>query len=505
MTGQAPRERSPNTATTAGDGAWLRLDPRTIWASTAVVAGGLIAVALPLTIGLVISGVSTGWIILWTVGGVLLGSAGTAMGEWIRVHITRYRIDDHRIERKVELWGSSHTALAAERVRTIEISADLVQRWFGIAGLRLASGETDGVRFQLVALDRQTAERLRTRLLKTRGSPDTEQLTAWRPGWVRYAPVSILTPTLGVLGYGVVLQVADWFNLVPAMLDSVWETVSGIPWPALVAIGVLAGILVGAFATIVVFIESWWKYELERHSDGSLELRRGLLVGRHTSFDGRRIRGVTLHEPPGLRALRAARLDIIAVGVTSNDEQGGQRQSPALVPGAPREVPTGVGAAILGAAWPHALRRHPRAALRRRLSRAGLVTLGIVVLAALPSVLWSVPWWIPPAVTVAAALLSGWIGVDNARGLGHSCTRSHVVVRKGSLLRRTDVLNQDGLLGWNVRRSPLQRRAGLATLVATSAGGSGAFRLPDVSVDQAIDLLPTAGTVWAHLAVSRAD
>ncbi|WP_241730645.1 PH domain-containing protein, partial [Dietzia cercidiphylli] len=47
---------------------------------------------------------------------------------------------------------------------------------------------------------------------------------------------------------------------------------------------------------------------------------------------------------------------------------------------------------------------------------------------------------------------------------------------------------------------PLQRRAGLATLVATTAGGSGAFRLPDVGREQAPALWRTAGPVWDHLA-----
>ena len=36
------------------------------------------------------------------------------------------------------------------------------------------------------------------------------------------------------------------------------------------------------------------------------------------------------------------------------------------------------------------------------------------------------------------------------------------------------VLTRDGILGWNIRRTPFQRRAGLVTLFATSAGGTGA-------------------------------
>ena len=133
----------------------------------------------------------------------------------------------------------------------------------------------------------------------------------------------------------------DWFNAVPTVLEWVWDRVGGLPLPVL-AIGVVALTLaIGTVAATVLFVENWWGMRLERHRDGSLELRRGLVVGRHATFDGRRVRGVTLHEPPGFRAVGAARLDVIATGVgIGNDENGKPKQSPALVPASPREMPS---------------------------------------------------------------------------------------------------------------------------------------------------------------------
>lgn len=132
--------------------------------------------------------------------------------------------------------------------------------------------------------------------------------------------------------------------------------------------------------------------------------------------------------------------------------------------------------------------------------RAGAVVVAVTGASLVPAVIWPWLWWVPAVALVLSAASAIWAALDNARGLGHEITGGVVALRKGSLMRRTDVLERDGILGWNIRRSPLQRRAGLATLVATTAGGSGAFRLPDVGREQAPALWRTAGPVWDHLA-----
>ena len=224
------------------------------------------------------------------------------------------------------------------------------------------------------------------------------------------------------------------------------------------------------------------------------------MVGRHTTFDGRRIRGVTLHEPPGFRALGAARLDVIASGVgIGKDEDGKQKQSPGLVPASPLDVPTGVAETVLGEPVPGDLSAHPPAARRRRIVRATAVVVVVTAVALVPGVIWTWLWWVPLLAFALSSAVALWIAVDNSRGLGHAVTGGVVALRKGSLMRRTDVLEREGILGWNIRRSPLQRRAGLATLVVTAAGGGGAFRVPDVGLEQAPELWRTAGPVWDHL------
>jgi putative membrane protein len=47
------------------------------------------------------------------------------------------------------------------------------------------------------------------------------------------------------------------------------------------------------------------------------------------------------------------------------------------------------------------------------------------------------------------------------------------------------VLDTAGIIGFTVRRSFFQRRAGLATLIATTAAGRHRYSIPDVPVDEA--------------------
>jgi putative membrane protein len=50
----------------------------------------------------------------------------------------------------------------------------------------------------------------------------------------------------------------------------------------------------------------------------------------------------------------------------------------------------------------------------------------------------------------------------------------------------------DGIIGWNLRQSFFQRRAGLATLVATTAAGRQRYAVLDVPLDEAVRLADRA-------------
>ena len=97
---------------------------------------------------------------------------------------------------------------------------------------------------------------------------------------------------------------------------------------------------------------------------------------------------------------------------------------------------------------------------------------------------------------VLPALLTLPIGLalaaDRYRRLGHGLTDGYLVVRSGTLRGRRDVLQRSGIIGWNVQQSWFQRRAGLVTLVATTAAGQQAYAAFDVPEAMAVALADAA-------------
>jgi putative membrane protein len=140
---------------------------------------------------------------------------------------------------------------------------------------------------------------------------------------------------------------------------------------------------------------------------------------------------------------------------------------------------------------------HGPAASRRRYTRAlgpaltALAAAVVVILAAD----WS--WWllvIPVGVVLTALALAS----DRVRSLGHSLTDGYVIARSGSLNRRREALEIEHVIGWTFRSTWFQRRAGLATLVATTAGGRQAVTFLDVPEQRAVDLVGHATPALIH-------
>ena len=102
---------------------------------------------------------------------------------------------------------------------------------------------------------------------------------------------------------------------------------------------------------------------------------------------------------------------------------------------------------------------------------------------------WS-PWALVPAVLLVAAAAA--LAADRARSLGHALVGRHFVVRSGSLYRQREALETSAVIGWNLRSSWFQRRAGLTMLVATTAGGSQAVTAIDVPEPDALAVATSA-------------
>ncbi len=497
-----------------------RLDPRTL------VTRLLTLAALRNQIGLFVSllaifGLRGGFrvagvvAVVATIGGL---AAGRAVLEWL---LFSYAVDRDRLVVRRGAVRRSLTVVPLDRIRGVDVHASALQRLLGVAVVRVDAAATGGNRDEamLDVVSRAEAERLRRVLLRqvavspvvpaagpapgppVPGAPPVagpppwpgappwpsrtpaaepaeepgELLARLRPGWLLYAPLVGSYLVAPVAAFFAIQQFLDDLRI--PILDRPGRLLGGRrldPWLVTgTAAVVLAGCLLGAVATAAV---TNWGFTLTRRA-GALVTERGLLSRRQVSLELARIRGYALVESLPLRAAGAARLLALVTGLGGENGRRGQ-----LLPLGPARVAREVAAAaVLSFTAP--LRRHPAAARRRRLVRAVLPWLLLAVPLAVLR-LW-------PAVAGALALgaLGVPLGLDRYRGLGHGLDPAAICVRSGSLRRRQVVLARGGVVGWRVRQSFFQRRAGLATVTVATGAGAGGYHVIDLAAPDAVGLM----------------
>jgi putative membrane protein len=315
-----------------------------------------------------------------------------------------------------------------------------------------------------------------------------------RPGWVRYGPFTLSgLVTLGIV-FGFLYRMVSEAHFDPGRLGplrAIGHQLQRVPLGAAVTEVVLAAVVLVALASTLGYVVAFWAFRLSRQDSGTLHVTRGLLTTRATTLEERRLRGVELSEPLLLRAVRGARCIAIATGLRVG--RGAERGGSLLLPPAPRREARRVAAEVLGDPEPMsvALRPHGPRARGRRYVRA--LALAATVPAGL-GLLWEFAGWPAwaPLVGLLALPAGALLAADRYRSLGHAITAGHLVVRQGSVVRRRCALARDGIIGWHLRQSIFQRRAGLVTVIATTAAGRQRYALPDVDVDASASLVDTA-------------
>jgi putative membrane protein len=518
------------------DASWRRLSARMLLVHPVREAGGY----LPFLLVLVFAGHARGdqqW--RW---GLLAAVVIIALSV-LRWATTTFRITSEQVQLRTGLLHRKTIAAPADRIRSVDVTASALHRLLGLAKVDIGTGSHEmWGKLTLDALPAAEAAALRAELLHRSAttapvapssSPDVASSAAERDtvtladppaavglppepgdtelarldlGWVRFAPFTLS----GVLGAAFVLglasRVLDQLGTPVGEVGAVKGAVGYLQrtpiW--LDVVEVLAA-FVGFAAILSVggYLMSYWGFRLSRHAQGSLQVTRGLLTTRTTSIEERRLRGVELSEPLLLRLVHAARVSGITTGLRSKGVVG----SSLLLPPAPREVARDVAIQILGdpAALEVRIVSHGPAARRRRLIRALLPALLLVALCALA--IWTgAPQWLalPGVVAVPVAAL---LATDRYRSLGHALAGDALVTRAGSLERRLGVLRREGIIGWNLRQTYFQRRAGLATLIATTAAGRHRYAVTDVPLAVALSLADRAvpGLIGEFLLVHDTD
>ncbi|HEY0903946.1 MAG TPA: PH domain-containing protein [Marmoricola sp.] len=476
------------------DTAWRHLDPRMLLVHPV----NELVRFLPLVIGVIVLGSGdTG--APWEYVGVVVPIA-IGIGRFLS---TRFRISTAQIELRRGLLNRSVLTAPLDRVRTVELTASPIHRLLGLAKVEIGTGSgsrTGDSRLVLDSLAAAEARRLRTDLLhraeptataapEAPEAPEETLIVAFDPAWARYAPLTTSGFVIVLAALGAAGQVSG--NVVERLVQSsaVDDQVGALPLVLAVPAAVVAFVVVVSALAIGGYLLANWGFTLSRDGSGrAFHVRRGLLTTRETSLDVDRLRGLESHEPLGLRLGGGGRLSAVVTGLSRRSAE-----STTLLPAAPRALVLSVGEHVLGEAGPLSARLvlHGPAARRRRFVRAlagtGLapVVLGLLALLA--------DWPVWAAVIGLLAPAGGLLlAADRYAGLGHALTDRHLVVRAGSFAGRRDVLQRAGIIGWNIRQSWFQRRAGLVTLTATTAAGKQAYSAVDVPEQVAVALADAA-------------
>jgi putative membrane protein len=513
---------TPGAALTS-EAEWRRLSPRMLLIHPVKE----LSRALPALVVLLFAGSGSGHGLLWGLIGAAVVTA-MSVSRWLT---TRYRVGADQVQIREGLLRRRTLAARLDRVRTVDVTSHFLHRALGLARVEIGTGVSDRKGQSTLKLDGLPAEqaaRLRGELLHRSASgtasdgpsrvdpatpqapsglrvtdaagqadPDAAPVTRDEEveiaridhAWIRFAPFSLsgVFTGLAVAGFGwrlvseyqVHLDRLGPLNAATNEIDraSLWLVV-----PAVVA----GAVVFIAVASIGRYVLAFWNFRLTRHSGGTFHVARGLLTTRATSIDVRRLRGVGIAEPLLLRLVGGARTIAIATGLEVGRGASSGRAGTVLLPDAPLAEAQRVAAAVLGRPdiVTAELAGHGPTARLRRFTRAAT---GAAVLVALAGVAWQLlsfgGWdWLAALVLLPASVP---LAADRFRNLGHLVRGGFLVTRSGSLARRRAILETDAIIGWNIRRSYFQRRAGVTTLVATTAAGRQAYRLLDLPLDEA--------------------
>jgi putative membrane protein len=469
-----------------------RTSPRIVLVHTATFrqARQFVPAVIPLVAAVGLDG-GTVTVVALVVGVTLLSLATAALSWW------RFTYADGPASVVVTrgLLSRSVRTVPNDRIRGVEVEAPLLHRLFGLVRVRIdaAAGAVNGKDEELVVdgLPRGEGDRLRTAVLTHRSAPvpdgdadpePEEHFARFDNRWLLYAPLVGSYLAVPLAGVGALFRLAQELprRFQP---DVDGMQLSGVR-PLLVVLGISLVLLVAGSIIGAAVVN--WGFRLTRQG-GSLVATRGLVTRRHTELEIDRIRGWTLSEGLGMRWVRAARVSALVTGLGDAARRG------QLLPLGPRAEGRALGVRLVSDPGP--LVAHPPAARRRRIVRA--LTAGLVVTAAGAVLTPLLGWWWVLAAGLALTVLGVPIGLGRYAALGHAAGPESFAVRSGWLVREQAVLQRRAVVGWQVRQSTFQRRAGLATVTACVGAGRGGYAAVDMAADEVPAFTAASSGGWA--------
>jgi len=459
------------------------------WASAAAIPG----------LAALLGGLSW-WALALLLAGAVLLAAGTVLWGFLSWRATVYRVEGGAFHLRSGVLQKKERTIPLEHVQSVDAVQGVLQRLFGVVEVRIetAGGGSSEPDASLAALSRRAADELRRELggggrggePGEGGGAGTVRRLSTRELLVAGATSGQIGPAAALIGaasqffddlYDRLLSEEAARGLLEALAPHAFAAAALL----LLAVGLLAWLLAIA-GTVLAYAG----FTLSRSPDGrNIHISRGLLSRYEATIPVARIQAVrvvegVLRQPFGLASLR----------VESAGYGRDEGVSTTLFPMLPR----GEAARLLAAVDPRLaadppLAPLPRRALRRYALRSALPALAAPLAAAGAWSAGAGAGWLLAALPLPA--LAALYGALRYRDAGWALAGDRLVARSRLVARTTTIAPRRRLQSRSLLRSPLQRRAGLATFrarIASGGGGTG-VEVVDLDLRSAWDLMAALG------------
>ncbi|WP_298576191.1 PH domain-containing protein [uncultured Luteimonas sp.] len=418
----------------------------------------------------------------------------------------RYRIDGDSLVIRSGLLERSLRQVPFSRIHNVELRQTLLHRLFGVAEVKLESAGGDKPEAQMRVLRLDEALALE-RLIRHRAQGGEAEAPEAVAGDTLLALSTPEIVRLGLISNRGMIVVGAAFALAWQMFPEdtmenafrqAWRSAFGYVehlhagWNTALAVAgvvVLALVLVRLFSVVLALVR-YHGFRLQALGR-RLTIERGLLARVRSSVSRRRIQAWTLREGLLHRVFDRRSLSIDTAGAQGEDGQA-QREPPELAPIATPAACDALLQELLGdGAWPPAGWQplHPRAWQR--------LLLGDVVFAVLLAA--GLCWYVGPWGLLGLLWLpwGAWLALRHARFAGYHMDARLFAVREGWWSRHWRFAELDKLQALQLRRSPLDRCFGMASLWLDTAG-AGAMSPP-----LRVRYLPDAEARALYVALNR--
>jgi putative membrane protein len=396
---------------------------------------------------------------------VLLGVMGAATAVatgYIRWRAETYEIAAASIRHRHGVISPDETVVPLARVHSIDIAQGPIQRLFGVNELHVQTAG-GGEKGEIVLRAVSPAETARLRAAAGLPEATATDLPEWRLSPRGLILVGLTAPQLGMLlplvggAFAVGNDLLGQQGTRDTLIDRLPTETEGVL--LLIAAAILAAWLLSFLGSLVAFAG----FSVTRDGD-HLRIHRGFLQRRATSVPLRRVHAVSVAEGPFRRpfGLCSVRLETAGYG----SEPSAARTLFPLISIADLDaqlatfVPT-----LTGSGAPAEFTRPPQRAIRRYLLPG---TFTVLLLTTASTFAWPGAWPAIPILTALAAL----DGLARYRSAGSQLDTARLLLRHGSITRRTLIARPARLQDHSFAQTTFQREAELADISITVASGT---------------------------------